>query len=90
MPAKTIRRHGSTTSLLGLARRASESFERVIVDAQGRGEIIEGDPARLTLAVGAALHGTATFATQNAADPKAALDGIDDLVRLLLRGLQPR
>ncbi|WP_328544810.1 TetR/AcrR family transcriptional regulator [Streptomyces europaeiscabiei] len=86
------RRHGSDASdeILGLARRASEFFERVIVDAQERGEIIEGDPARLTLAVGAALHGTATFATQNTADPKAALDGIDDLVHLLLRGLQPR
>ncbi|MDI5912607.1 MULTISPECIES: hypothetical protein [Streptomyces] len=36
--------------------------------------------------MGAALHGTAAFATQNTADPKAALDGIDDLVHLLLRG----
>ncbi|MFJ9154456.1 TetR/AcrR family transcriptional regulator [Streptomyces sp. NPDC102270] len=68
----------------------SQPFERVMVDAQGCGEIIEGDPARLTLAVCAALHGTAAFATQDAADPQAALGGIEDLVHLLPHGLQPR
>jgi len=86
------RRHSPDASeqVLGLAHRASRTFERVIVDAQERGEIIAGDPARLALAVGAALHGTAAFATQDTVDPKAALDGIEDLVHLLLHGLQPR
>ncbi|MFJ9154938.1 hypothetical protein ACIRP7_44485 [Streptomyces sp. NPDC102270] len=40
--------------------------------------------------MGAPLHGTAAFATQDAADPQAELGGIEDLVRLLLHGLQPR
>lgn len=70
--------------------RTVGSLERVIADAQQRGEIIEGDPAQLTLALGATLHGIAAFAANHMVDPQAALDDIPHLVHLLLHGLKPR
>lgn len=70
--------------------RTVGSFERIIASAQERGEIVQGDPARLTLAVGATLHGTALFAANDKVDPQAALDGVPELVHLLLHGLKPR
>ncbi|WP_406498998.1 TetR/AcrR family transcriptional regulator [Streptomyces sp. NBC_01604] len=66
------------------------SLERVIADAQKRGEIVEGDPERLTLVVGAALQGIAAFTTGGMLDPDAARDTLDDLVHHLLHGLKPR
>ncbi len=66
------------------------SLERVIADAQKRGEIVEGDPERLTLVVGAALQGIAAFTTGGMLDPDAAGDTLDDLVHHLLHGLKPR
>lgn len=70
--------------------RTVGALERIIADAQKRGEIIEGDPAHLTLVVGATLQGTATFAANDRLDPQTALDGIPHLVHLLLHGLKPR
>ncbi|MEU6381041.1 TetR/AcrR family transcriptional regulator [Streptomyces sp. NPDC046909] len=70
--------------------RTVGALERLIADAQKRGEIIEGDPGRLTHLVGATLHGVATFAASERVDPEFALDGIPQLVHLLLHGLKPR
>ncbi|MDQ1046737.1 AcrR family transcriptional regulator [Streptomyces sp. V4I2] len=66
------------------------SLERVIADAQKRGEIVEGDPERLTLVVGAALQGIAAFTTGGMLDPDAAHATLDDLIHHLLHGLKPR
>ncbi|MFP8907240.1 TetR/AcrR family transcriptional regulator [Streptomyces atacamensis] len=65
-------------------------FERVIADAQRRGEIVEADPERLTLFTGAALHGIAGFTAGGMLDPAEALGMTDDLVHHLLHGLRPR
>ncbi|QYX75168.1 TetR/AcrR family transcriptional regulator [Streptomyces akebiae] len=70
--------------------RTVGALERIIADAQKRGEIIEGDPADLTLAVGATLQGTATFAANDRLDARTALDGVPRLVHLMLHGLKPR
>jgi AcrR family transcriptional regulator len=70
--------------------RTVGALERIIADAQKRGEIIEGDPAQLTLTLGATMHGTAAFAANDMVDPQTALEGIPYLVHLLLNGLQPR
>lgn len=70
--------------------RTVGSFERVIADAQRRGEIIETDPERLTLCTGAALHGIAAFAAGGMLDATAALGMTEDLIHHLLHGLKPR
>ncbi|MEV7889543.1 TetR/AcrR family transcriptional regulator [Streptomyces sp. NPDC002817] len=70
--------------------RTVGSLERIVADAQKRGEIVEGDPTHLTHVVGATLQGTAIFAANERGAPQAALDGIPHLVHLLLHGLKPR
>ena len=70
--------------------RAVGTLERIIADAQKRGEIIEGDPAHLTLVVGATLQGAATFAANDLLDARTTLDGVPRLVHLMLHGLKPR
>ncbi|WP_328872321.1 TetR/AcrR family transcriptional regulator [Streptomyces sp. NBC_00287] len=70
--------------------RTVGSLERVMADAQRRGEIIEADPAQLTLLTGATLHGMAAFAAGGMLEPEAALAGIEELVHTLLHGLRPR
>ncbi|KKD03403.1 TetR family transcriptional regulator [Streptomyces sp. WM6386] len=70
--------------------RTVGSLERIVADAQKRGEIIEGDPAHLTHMVGATLQGTAIFAANDRSTPQSAPDGVPHLVHLLLHGLKPR
>ncbi|CAL9495808.1 hypothetical protein SUDANB108_03344 [Streptomyces sp. enrichment culture] len=70
--------------------RTVGSLERVIADAQERGEIVPGDPQHLTLLTGATLQGVASFAASGVLAAEAALDGIEDLVHLMLHGLRPR
>ncbi|MGW3986993.1 TetR/AcrR family transcriptional regulator [Streptomyces sp. NPDC004830] len=70
--------------------RTVGSLERVVADAQERGEIIAGDPHHITLLTGATLQGIASFAASGMLDPASALDGIQELVHLLLHGLKPR
>jgi AcrR family transcriptional regulator len=70
--------------------RTVGSLNRVITDAQKRGEIIEGDPEFLNLLTGAGLHGLAAFAANGMLAPEAALDGTEGLVHVLLYGLKPR
>jgi AcrR family transcriptional regulator len=70
--------------------RTVGALERIIADAQKRGEIIEGDPAHLTLVVGATLQGTATFAANDRLEAQTTLDGVPQLVHLMLHGLKPR
>lgn len=70
--------------------RTIGSLERVLADAQKRGEIIEGDPEELNLVTGAALHGVTGFITAGWLTPEAALAGVEGLVHHLLHGLRPR
>ena len=70
--------------------RTVGSLERVLADAQKRGEIIAGDPEELNLVTGAALHGMAGFIAAGWLTPQAALAGVEGLVHHLLNGLKPR
>ncbi|MET9391726.1 TetR/AcrR family transcriptional regulator [Streptomyces sp. NPDC006624] len=81
---------GASEQMAAAVDRTVGSLERVLADAQRRGEIIAGDPHHLTLMTGAALQGVASFAATGMLAPEAALDGIEDLVHLLLHGLKPR
>jgi AcrR family transcriptional regulator len=80
----------ASEQLAAAVDRTVGSLERVIADAQERGEIIPGDPERLTLLTGATLQGIASFAASDVLAAEAALDGVDELVHLLLHGLKPR
>ncbi|MFF5981305.1 TetR/AcrR family transcriptional regulator [Streptomyces olindensis] len=80
----------ASEQMMAAVDRTVGSLERVIADAQERGEIIAGDPRHLTLLTGATLQGIAAFAAGGMLAPGTALDGIDELVHLLLHGLKPR
>lgn len=80
----------ASEQMAAAADRTVGSFARVIADAQERGEIIAGDPEHLILLTGATLQGIASFAAGGMLAPGAALDGIEELVHLLLHGLKPR
>ncbi|MGW4285865.1 TetR/AcrR family transcriptional regulator [Streptomyces sp. NPDC004673] len=66
------------------------TLTRTFVDAQKRGEIVQGDPERITLAAAASLHGLAALIAGCALDADEALAGLDAHVHLLLHGLKPR
>ena len=65
-------------------------FVQIVIDAQERGEMIPGTPWTIALVIGAALHGTASFAAQGTLTPEAAVADIPALVHHLLNGLKPR
>ncbi|MFJ9245537.1 TetR/AcrR family transcriptional regulator [Streptomyces sp. NPDC101776] len=65
-------------------------FVQIVADAQERGEMIPGEPWTIAFVLGAALHGTASFAAQGTLTPEAAVAGIPALVHHLLNGLKPR
>lgn len=66
------------------------SFVRLTAEAQRRGEIIEGDPERLTLAAAAGIHGLASLIAAGALPADEALADLESHVHLLLHGLKPR
>ncbi|MFC5219316.1 TetR/AcrR family transcriptional regulator [Streptomyces coerulescens] len=80
----------ATEQLAAAVERTVGSLERILADAQKRGEIIDGNPEELNLVTGAALHGMAGFIAAGWLPPEAALAGVEDLVHHLLHGLKPR
>ncbi|RZB18754.1 TetR/AcrR family transcriptional regulator [Streptomyces sp. F001] len=80
----------ATERMAAAIDRTIGSLERVLADAQKRGEIVEGDPEHLTLVTGAALHGLASMTAACMLTPEAALGTVDELVHHLLHGLKPR
>ncbi|MFF8944621.1 TetR/AcrR family transcriptional regulator [Streptomyces sp. NPDC014864] len=86
------RKHDPEVSeqLAAAVDRSVGSFTRLIADAQRRGEIVAGDPERITLAAAAGIHGLAAFVANGSLPPDEALAGLDEHVHLLLHGLRPR
>jgi AcrR family transcriptional regulator len=86
------RKHDPDVSaqLTAAVDRSVGSFLRLIADAQRKGEIIEGDPERITMVAAASLHGLASFAANGTMPADAALAGLDEHVHHLLNGLRPR
>ncbi|MEW2134748.1 TetR/AcrR family transcriptional regulator [Streptomyces sp. NPDC005435] len=70
--------------------RTLGSLTRLFTDAQERGEIVQGDPERITLVAAASLHGLAALIAGCALDADDAMAGLDEHVHLLLHGLKPR
>ncbi|KUO10588.1 TetR/AcrR family transcriptional regulator [Streptomyces sp. DSM 15324] len=86
------RKHAPTTPdvadrMAAAIDRTVGSLERLIADGQRRGEIVEGEPARLTLFLGSTLHGYASFAANEMLTPEEVLAGVADLVHHTLHGL---
>lgn len=86
------RKHDPDVSeqLAAAVERTISPFLRLVADAQRRGEIVEGDPERITLHAGATLHGIAALTANGTLPPQSALDNIGEVVHHLLHGLRPR
>ena len=80
---------GASEQMAAAVDRTVGSLERVIADAHRRGEIGEVDPERLTLAIGAALHGVASFTANGMVTPDSAFATVEDLIHHLIHGLKP-
>ncbi|MFI9393409.1 TetR/AcrR family transcriptional regulator [Streptomyces bauhiniae] len=86
------RKHEPDSSEL-LATAVDQSLgalTRTFARAQERGEIVQGDPERITLVAAASLHGLAALIACCALDAEEAMAGLDTHVHLLLQGLEPR
>lgn len=81
---------GTSEQMAAALDRTIGSLERTVAAAQQRGEIVDGAPEHLTLVVGSALHGLATFAANGSIPPAAVMNTVAELVRHLLDGLRPR
>ncbi|AVH57928.1 MULTISPECIES: TetR/AcrR family transcriptional regulator [Streptomyces] len=86
------RKHDPDVSaqLTAAVDRSAEPITRLISDAQQRGEIIEGDPERITMVAAASLHGLAAFTANGSLPAEASLAGLDEHIHHLLHGLRPR
>ncbi|MFJ4328110.1 TetR/AcrR family transcriptional regulator [Streptomyces tricolor] len=79
-----------TAQLAAAVDRSLGTFTRMVADAQQRGEIVPGDPERITTVAAASLHGLAALIVGCALDAEEALAGLDEHIHLLLVGLRPR
>ncbi|WTF14630.1 TetR/AcrR family transcriptional regulator [Streptomyces sp. NBC_01601] len=80
----------SSDRLAAAVDQSLGALTRTFADAQERGEIVQGDPERITLVAAASLHGLAALIAGCALDAEEALAGLDAHVHLLLHGLKPR
>ncbi|MGW3461260.1 TetR/AcrR family transcriptional regulator [Streptomyces olivaceoviridis] len=80
----------SSAQLAAAVDHSLGTFTRLVADAQEQGEIVQGDPERLTTVAAASLHGLAALIAGCALDAEETLAGLDTHVHLLLHGLRPR
>ncbi|MEU0335785.1 TetR/AcrR family transcriptional regulator [Streptomyces sp. NPDC006193] len=80
----------ASAQLADAVDRSVGAFMRLVADAQARGEIVAGDPERVTLVAASSLHGLAAFAANGSIPPEQVLTGLDEHVHHLLHGLAPR
>ncbi len=83
-------RLGASAELLEASDRAFSYMRSVLKDGQAEGEIVAGDPARLSIVLGAILNGLVAISS----DGKVKCIPLDDLVgeviEHLMLGLKPR
>lgn len=84
------RKHEPDAQLADAVERSIGSLTHLVADAQARGELVAGDPERITMVMAASLHGLAALVAGCALPAQEALDGLDDHVHHLLHGLAPR
>lgn len=84
-------RPGAAPALLAAGERTFAAPLAVIAEAQAAGEVVPGDPAEVSLAVWAAIHGLAGLAAADMLGPDADLDALAAAtVERLVTGLRPR
>lgn len=85
-------KHGpaATPRLVEASQATFESLLELMVDGQRAGEVAAGDPEQVGAAVFAAVHGIAALASAGMLDAAAVTATVDDAVRRLMLGLQPR
>jgi AcrR family transcriptional regulator len=80
----------SSAQLAAAVDQSLGGLTRMFAAAQERGEIVQGDPERITMVAAASLHGLAALIASCALEAVEALAGLDEHVHLLLHGLKPR
>ncbi|MFB7779652.1 TetR/AcrR family transcriptional regulator [Streptomyces bauhiniae] len=80
----------SSDRLAAAVDQSLGALTRTFASAQERGEIVQGDPERITLVAAASLHGLAALIAGCALEAEEAMAGLDTHVHLLLHGLKPR
>ncbi|MEU6507604.1 TetR/AcrR family transcriptional regulator [Streptomyces sp. NPDC046942] len=80
----------SSDLLASAVEHSLGSITRMIAEAQEQGQIVAGDPERITMAAAASLHGLATLIAHGALPAEESINGLDEHVHLLLNGLRPR
>jgi AcrR family transcriptional regulator len=80
----------SSAQLAAAVDQSLGGLTRMFAAAQERGEIVQGDPERITMVAAASLHGLAALIASCALEAEEALAGLDEHVHLLLHGLKPR
>jgi AcrR family transcriptional regulator len=83
-------RPGAADSLREAADRAFAAPLDLIADAQAAGEIVPGDPMRVSITAFAALHGLAALVNADMLDAGSIDELVDDGVERLVLGLRPR
>jgi AcrR family transcriptional regulator len=83
-------RSGAPAELLGAADAAFSHGPALIKTGQAAGEIVPGDPARLSLTLSAALQGLVTISTEGKFKGVPVETLLPAMVKHILLGLRPR
>jgi AcrR family transcriptional regulator len=85
-------KHGpaATPALVEVSGAMFDSLLALLIEGQRTGEVAPGDPERVGAAVFAAVHGIAALANAGMLDSADVAATVDDAVRRLMLGLQPR
>jgi AcrR family transcriptional regulator len=83
-------RPGAPTELIGAADAAFSHGPTLIKSGQAAGEIVPGDPARLSLTLSAALQGLVTISTEGKFKGVPVETLVPAIVKHILLGLRPR
>ena len=87
---ETKHRPGAPRELLDASDAAFSNGPALIRAGQAAGEIVPGDPARLSLTLGAALQGLVSISTQGKFKGIPLEDLVPGIVKHILAGLRPR
>ena len=87
---ETKHRPGAPLELLEASDAAFSNGPALIKEGQAAGEVVPGDPARLSLTLNAALHGLVSISTEGKFKRVPLEDLVPGIVKHILLGLRPR
>jgi len=83
-------RLGAPRELLEASDRALSHMRAVLASGQAKGEIVAGDPVRLSIVVGALLQGLVTISTHGKVKGISLDTLVGEVIERLVLGLRPR